>query len=190
MPLKNVAVEIRWDEFIEELTQISEESASSVDGLVINHAYNDYRGMSAEDAHEALQEEAKLLSDLAAADWDTDEAEEIIESHIEAFGPTSGLDAGVAGLVYALSAVGATPLTSCNGGVVGVESHASDVPHVLFTAPIEVLNVVLTAAKRNGVGLINNDGYAEAFTNNLRNFHALAKELIYGADNCSFEVVE
>lgn len=181
MPLKAVDVEIRWDEGIQELAQIGEETASSEDGILLNHAYCDYRGISLEDARDALREEADLLSELAAADWDTEEAEEVIRSYVEAFGPTADLDAGVAGLVYALSAIGATPLTSCNGGLVGISSHASDVPYVLFTAAPSVVNTILVSAKRNGVGLIRNNGYAEAFTNHLPNLHALANELIDGA---------
>lgn len=181
MPLKNVEVEIRWDDDIRALLQMDEEIAASEDGILLNHAYRDYRGISIQDALDALREEAELLSDLSASDWDTEEAEEIIESYMEAFGPTAGLDAGVAGLVYALSAIGATPISSCNGGLVGIASHASDVPHVLFTAPPTVVDRVLIAAKRYGVGLIRNDGYAEAFTNHLPNLHALAKELIHSA---------
>lgn len=183
MPLKDADVEIRWDDGIQALSQISEETASSEDGILINHAYIDYRGMSIEDAMDALREEADLLSELAEADWDTEEAEEVIESYMEALGPTAGLDAGVAGLVYALSVMGATTLSSCNGGLVGVSSHASEVPHVLFTAPPAVADAILIAAKRNGVGLIRNDGYAEAFTNHLPRLHVLAKDLINGAIN-------
>src|SRR5690554_3753744 len=100
MPLKDVDVEVRWEDRVRDLSQISEEEASSQDGLYINHVYNDYRGMTIEDAIEALQEEEDLLSELAAADWDTEEAEEVIESHMAAFGLTAELDAGVAGLVY------------------------------------------------------------------------------------------
>lgn len=185
MPLKDVDVEVRWEDRVRDLSQISEEEASSQDGLYINHVYNDYRGMTIEDAIEALQEEEDLLSELAAADWDTEEAEEVIESHMAAFGLTAELDAGVAGLVYALSAIGATPLSSCNGGLVGISYHSSDVPHVLFTAPPAVIDKILIAAKGNGVGLIRNGEYAEAFTNHLPKLHALAKELVGGAASFS-----
>ena len=97
---------------------------------------------------------------------------------MEAMGLTGGLDAGVAGLVYAISALGGTPISSCNGGVVGVSNHSSDVPHVLFTAPPEAMDRILAAAKNNRVGLIHNDGYAEAFTDHLPHLHALANSLV------------
>lgn len=179
MPPKYADVKIRWDNGIRMLLQLDEETASSEDGILLNHAYSDYRGLDFEDALEAINEEADLLSEIDAADWDTDEAEEVIEAYVEAFGPTAGLDAGVAGLVYALSALGATPISSCNGGLVGTSSHASDVPHVLFTAAPSVVDKVLAAAKESGVGIVRNNGFAEAFTDHLPNLHSLANKLVH-----------
>lgn len=183
MPPKYADVEIRWDDGIRMLLQIDEETASSKDGILLNHAYSDYRGQDIEDAFEAISEEADLLSEIGAAGWDTDEAEEIIDAYAEAFGPTAGLDAGVAGLVYALSALGATPISSCNGGLVGISSHSSDVPHVLFTAAPDVMDWVLRAAKESQVGIVRNNGLAEAFTNHLPNLHALARKLVHYDDH-------
>lgn len=183
MPEKYADVEIRWDEDIRLLLEIDEDTASSEDGILLNHAYSDYRGQDIEDAYEAVNEEADLLSEIAAAGWDTDEAAEVIDAYVEAFGPTAGLDAGVAGLVYALSALGATPISSCNGGLVGISSHASDVPHVLFTAGPDVMDRVLMAAKESQVGIVRNNGFAEAFTNHLPNLHALARKLVNYEEN-------
>lgn len=178
MPLRRANVQIRWDDDIRTLAQMDEATASSENGILLNQAYSDYRGMTVEDALEAIHEEADMLAEIASAGWDTEEAEEIVEIYREAFGPTAGLDPGVAGLVYTLSAIGATPISSCNGGLIGVTSHVSDVPHVLFTAPPTTMDEILPATRVNGVGIIRNGGYAEAFTDYLPNFHALARALV------------
>lgn len=178
MPLISADVVVRWDSGINNVSPLEEEIASSEDGILLNHEYCDYQGVSIEDAMDAVNEESDLLAELEGADWNTETAEEIIEANMEAMGLTGSLDPGVAGLVFAISALGGTPISSCNGGVVGITRHRSDVPHVLFTAPPVVMDRILPAAKRHRVGLIHNEGYAEAFTDHLPNLHALARELV------------
>jgi hypothetical protein len=157
---------------------LEEDLASSEDGIMLNLAYADYRGVPVEDAIEGVQEEATLLSELAAADWDTEAAESLIEENMWAMGLTSSLDPGVAGLVLAISALGGTPISSCNGGMVGVSDHQSDVPHVLFTAPASVMDKIIPAAVACDVGLLRNQGYAEAYADHLPNLHNLARMLL------------
>jgi hypothetical protein len=178
MPLRSAGVKIRWDEGIRELRSLDEAQASSEDGIDLNHAYADYRGVSLDEAAECVEEEAHLLADLADAGWDTEKAEEIVEENAGAMGLTSHLDPGVAGLVMTLSALGGTPISSCNGGFVGVSEHLSDVPNILFTAPPETMDRIISHAMIAEVGLIFNEGYAEAFVDHLPNFHRLAKKLL------------
>jgi hypothetical protein len=90
VPEKYADVQIRWDNIGQMLDQIDEIKSSSEDGILLNFAYSDYRGLNIEDALDAIKEEVELLSEIAAADWDTDEAEEVIESHTAAFGATPG----------------------------------------------------------------------------------------------------
>jgi hypothetical protein len=178
MPPRNADVEVRWDEGIRYLQPLDEEQASAEEGIALNLAYADVRGTTLEDAREALEEEYLLLTELERVGWETEEAEEVIEANMGAMGLTSWLDPGVAGLVLTLAALGATPISSCNGGFAGTSTHASDVPHVLFSAPPEVVDVVLNSAKQTGVGIVHNRGFAEAFANNLLDLHALAILLI------------
>lgn len=178
MPLRRAGVEVRWDAGIRSLLEMDEDQASSEDGIMLNHAYADYRGVPMDEAVEAVQEEAELLSDLAEADWNTDVSEDVIEAYMAAMGLGSALDAGVAGLVLAISAVGGTPISSCNGGLVGVSDHRSDVPHILFTAPAVVMDKIIPAAMACDVGLVFNQGYAEAFADHLPNLHRLARQLL------------
>lgn len=178
MPLRDAGVEIRWDDGIRTLRDLEEAQASSEDGIYLNHAYADYRGVPMNEAIECVEEEAQLLADLAKADWDTEEAEGIIEENMGAMGLTSYLDPGVAGLVMAISALGGTPISSCNGGFVGISDHRSDVPNILFTAPPVTMDKIIPLAKASEVGLIFNEGYAEAFVDRLPNFHQLARRLL------------
>lgn len=178
MPLRSAGVEIRWDEGIRELRSLDEEQASSEDGIYLNHAYTDYRGVPMDEAVECVEEEAQLLADLADAGWDTEKADEVVEENIGAMGLTSSLDPGVAGLVMTISALGGTPISSCNGGVVGTSEHMSDVPNILFTAPPETMDRISSHAMSAEVGLIFNEGYAEAFVDHLPNFHRLARKLL------------
>lgn len=177
MPLKVADVEMRWeDDVADHLMPLPESLASSMDGIALNLQYVDYREATIADAEHALAEEAALLEAIQVADWDSMEAEEAIDENWE--GLTSGLDAGMGAIVFCLAAIGATPISSCNGGLVGVSHHASDVPHVLFTAPPVVCRFVLAEAKAAGVGLIANGLYAELFTDQLSKFHSLARRLI------------
>jgi hypothetical protein len=178
MPLRRAGVEVRWDEGIRNLRELEEDEASSEDGIGLNLEYADYRGVPVDEAIEGVEEEAQLLFEIAGAGWDTDEAQTIVEENIGAMGLTSPLDAGVAGLVLAISALGGTSITSCNGGMVGVSSHRSDVPHILFTAPPDVMDRIIPAAIACEVGLVFNEGYAEAFADYLPNLHRLARSLL------------
>ena len=178
MPLRRAGVEVRWDEGIRHLREMEEDEASSEYGIGLNLEYADYRGIPVDEAIEGVEEEAQLLFDLAGAGWDTDKAQTIVDENIGAMGLTSPLDAGVAGLVLAISALGGTPITSCNGGTVGVSSHRSDVPHILFTAPPNVMDRIIPAAIACEVGLVFNEGYAEAFADYLPNLHRLARSLL------------
>lgn len=178
MPLRRAGVEVRWDKGIRHLCEMEEDVASAEDGICLNLQYFDYRGVPIEEAIEGVEEEAQLLADIGEAGWDTDEAEAVIEENMEAMGLTASLDPGVAGLVLTISALGGTPISSCNGGLVGITSHQSDVPHVLFTAPPEIMDKIIPAAMATEVGLIFNEGYAEAFADHLPNLHRLARLLL------------
>lgn len=178
MPLRRAGVEVRWDEGIRHLREMEEVQASSEDGIGLNLEYADYRGVPMNEAIEGVEEEAQLFVDIAEAGWDTEEAQAVIEENIEAMGLTGSLDPGVAGLVLTISALGGTPITSCNGGLVGVSGHRSDVPHILFTAPPDVMDKIIPAAMSSEVGLIFNEGYAEAFADHLPNLHRLARSLL------------
>jgi hypothetical protein len=176
--LTRADVEVRRSVDPAHLTPLTDEQAASRNGMMLNHDYVDVRGCSLADARHALAEEAEMLDQLEAADWTGDVADRLMDEAYEESEFLFGFDTGVAGAIYALSAAGATPITSCNGGVIEGFPHSCDVPTILFSATREVLPPILRAATAADVGLINNYGHVELFTDWLPKLHAFAKCLL------------
>ncbi len=148
-------------------------------GLGCNRQYADFRSMTWRDFEEARREEQDLLTRLLSTDEPENELSEIENEAEEADEPypLMGLDVGVASTVVALSAARCTPVSSCNGGVFGRRHHES-YPLVLFCArPVQV-PLLLAAAVRADVGLINADsGFLLVYTGDIAKMTAFADEL-------------
>ncbi len=86
---------------------------------------------------------------------------------------------GTAGAIFALSAAGAAPISSCNGGLLGDTSHSSQVPHILFSVTPDRLAPILAAAKAADVGLLNNSGHVEVFASGIPGLRAFARQLLH-----------
>jgi hypothetical protein len=139
------------------LRVLSEEDADrgEEDGLEGNQHYRDLRGISWQQVAAALRKEAELFERLAAAADLDDEAERIDEEREEADFPEDdlwGLDVGVIGATLALSALGATPVSSCNAGGFGGH-HVAAFPHVAFFLPPSAAGAVLAIADEADVGV-------------------------------------
>lgn len=147
---------------VEALAVLSEEEADAGEdnGLQGNQQYRDMRGMSWGQVAEALEREAALFQRFAAATDLDDEAERYDEERAEAFLPEEdlwGLDIGVIGATFALSALGATTVSSCNaGGFGGV--HIAQFPHVVFFLPRQAAAEVLAGAEAADVSLAMTTG--------------------------------
>jgi len=152
------------------------EYANSENGILLNHGYIDMRGQSIGDARMLVDREAELLSDMETANEDT-LGDLIDDFHLSEF-ELAMFDIGTGACVYALSAAGAAPISSCNGGMLGNMEHASDVPHILFSIAPELLGPILIAAEAVDVGLINNDGHVEVFANRLPDLNTFADRLL------------
>ena len=119
-----------------------------------NRSYADLRGMNWGQVAAALQRERELIARLLAAPDIDAEAELIEEERLEAFeDPLFGLDVGVASATLALSAMGCTPFSSCNGAMLGGFHNASH-PVVALYLPAEVVPAALAAARTAEAGLI------------------------------------
>jgi len=155
------------------------ENADAKDGILLNHDYVDMRGYSIADAREVVAEEAQLLDDIEAIGADDDRLNELLERLYEDASELSGFDVGTAGAIFALSAAGAAPISSCNGGLLGDTSHSSQVPHILFSVVRDRLKPILAAAEAADVGLLNNSGHVEVFANRVPGLHTFAKQLLH-----------
>jgi len=154
------------------------DNADAEDGILLNHVYVDMRGFSAADAREVVAEEARLLDDIEAIGDDDDRLAELLEGLYEDASELSGFDVGTAGAIFALSAAGAAPISSCNGGLLGDTSHSSSVPHILFSVARERLGPILAAAEAADVGLLNNSGHVEVFGDRIPRLNAFAQHLL------------
>jgi len=176
--LDRADVEIRRTVDSALLVPLTDAQASTESGMMLNHHYVDVRGCSLADARLALAEEAEALEQLEAADWAGDVADQLMDDAYHESEFLFGFDIGTTGAIHALSAAGATPITSCNGGVIDGEKHSCDVPTILFSATADILPRILRAADVAEVGLINNDGHVELFADWLPKFHAFAEQLL------------
>lgn len=142
---------------VEALATLTEEEADAGedDGLQGNQQYRDLRGISWDQVADGLRAEAALFERFAASEDLDAEAERYDEEREEAFLPEEdlwGLDVGVVGATLALSAMGATPVSSCNAGGFG-GFHTAQFPHVAFFLPREIAGEVMAVAEAAGAGL-------------------------------------
>jgi hypothetical protein len=139
------------------LEVLSEEDADrgEEDGLEGNQQYRDLRGMTWAQVAATLLQEAEFFDRLAAAADLNEEAELIEEERAAADFPEDdlwGLDVGVIGATLALSALGATPVSSCNAGGFGGH-HVAAFPYVAFFLPRSAAAEVLAIAEEADVGV-------------------------------------
>lgn len=158
------------------LATLSTEEADSGedDGLQGNQQYRDLRGIAWSQVEAALRQELELFQRFgAAADVDR-EAEVYEEERADAFLPEEdlwGLDIGVIGATLALSALGATPVSSCNAGGFGGR-HGAIFPHVAFFLPRAAADEVMAIATEADVGLdVVEGGIARIFARRDYDLH-------------------
>lgn len=152
-------------------------NADSEDGILLNHFYMDMRGVKIADARAIVDEEAALLHRIEEAGENDDEVERIIDELMSDESELSAFDVGVAGTIYALSAVGAAPITSCNGGLLD-GCHAYNYPNVLFSIEPGKLAGVTAVAELTGVGLENASGHVLVYADSIPKLNAFADRLV------------
>jgi len=144
-----------------------------------NRRYQDFRGFDWGEAISAVRADRRLVGAVTSGVIAEDALQEELES-FEFDQPPWGLDIGVAGAVAALSALGAIPVASCNGGRLGIR-HSYGHPLVAFFALPSMVETLTQCATTSGVGLINspqNDGTLIVFSPQLDGLAAFAKRLI------------
>lgn len=156
------------------LRPLNDEEASTVDGMMLNHAYVDVRGCDASDLDHAIAEETAFYDEASELDDDPDALLDLLDCHfVES---ESSFDVGVTAAVVAISTIGGVPISSCNGGWFG-DDHRSSVPHVLFSITPEELDIVQRAAAAADCGLKNNKAHAELYADELPKLLRFALEV-------------
>ncbi|HXZ18009.1 MAG TPA: hypothetical protein VEH77_18950, partial [Roseiarcus sp.] len=86
-----------------------------------------------------------------------------------------GLDVGVAAATIALSAYGATPVSSCNAGAFGGQ-HQAKHPYVAFYLPKALAAEIMHCAEESNVGLLcDEDGVAQIYGREEMDLHRFAE---------------
>lgn len=149
------------DASMEELEQAEEDG-----WLAGNRSYRDLRGFPWEEVRAALDAEIAVINRLKAA--------EDLEAEVSAFEDLQatsfedepalwGLDVGVAAATIAISAYGATPVSSCNAGAFGGQ-HQARYPYVAFFLSKELAPEIMLCAEASDVGLLcDENGIAQIY---------------------------
>lgn len=146
-----------------------------------NRRYEDFRGFDWRDAILAIRIDRRSIRSIRTGSVaEEDLRDQLGGSTFE--GPPWGLDIGVAGTVAALSAFGAIPAASCNGGQLGAH-HSYSHPLVAFFARPEMVQQLIHYAKASGAGLTNSpndDGTLLVFSHELEALTTFASQLVRG----------
>ncbi|GLY54985.1 hypothetical protein [Lentzea sp. NBRC 102530] len=162
-----------------------------VEGFSVVRDYEPQVDITWEEAVECLDAEAKWL-DRAAASRDAEEFDELLYSAAEqeaGGGPDDlfrGIDVGVAGLVFVLSAAGYATCYSCRGHA-GIMT--GRVPQVRLATEPDRLELLVGYAERAECGLeTDGDGLVNAYASTVLGLHKLAT--LISDDRAVFEAME
>lgn len=148
-----------------------------------NKAYDDLRGMTWDDVLETLDRERTIVSGLLDASNPGESYEKFEEERLNDLGADLlwGLDPGVAASTIALSALGAIPISSCNGGVYGGK-HLEAYPLIAFYIAAASPDVLLAYAEVAGAGLVlDRYGCAQLFAQTCTPLLAFAATALEGS---------
>lgn len=148
-----------------------------------NQHYQDLRDFRWTDVASAITVETGLIARIEAAAQPALEEELIVEElcRLEDFSPDRalyGLDVGVGSAVLTVSAAGATPIASCNGGAFG-HFHQGANPFVAFYAlPRRILPIMRWARQAELRLEINDHGVAVLHARRIADFLTFARSAL------------
>ena len=166
---RSFAIEIRRELKLADLADASSEELEQAEDegwLAGNRSYRDMRGFSWDEVRAALDTEIDVINRVKAAEDPEAELaafEEFQATSFEDEPALRGLDIGVASATIAVSAYGATPVSSCNAGAFGGQ-HQARYPNVAFFLPKELASEVMLCAQESNVGLLcDENGIAQIY---------------------------
>jgi hypothetical protein len=142
-----------------------------------NNLYMDLRGKSWRQAERAFQIEQSLFGGISGCR--TAERQQVLLRRIWKLEQLfDGLDIGTVAAVYAISAAGGIPVTSCNAGCFG-GSHREPFPVVGFWWPRSNLPLLRECAKQAQISLwLHHRGELVAGSRTIRRMSAFAAALL------------
>jgi hypothetical protein len=183
MKTKLFDVEIRQEVDPERLAEVPHEELDQADktgGILYNHMYEDLRFVTWDDVADAIRIEKGVLSRLAEAAAVLSELRAFDDERSQEYDQSLalwGLDVGVAAATIALSAFGATPIGSCNGGAFG-DFHQGKHPYVAFYLPRELAGILQNIAIGAQIGLVGDyDGIVRIFSRRIDDMMKFAEAL-------------
>lgn len=165
------------------LTVLSEAEADGGEdnGLEGNHYYRDLRAVDWDLVAAAIRAEAALFDRFRAAE-DLDAEYQDWREELEAADTPEedfyGLDLGVISAAFALSAIGAVTVRSCNAGGFG-GSHAETCPLIVMFLPRQHVAEIMASAQAADVGLeMLESGLVELYGRTDFDLHRFAQEAL------------
>ncbi len=162
-------VEIRRELKLADLADVSSQELEEADDegcLAGNRSYRDMRGFSWDEVRAAIDTEVNVINRVKAAedpDAELEAFEGLQATSFEDEPVLWGLDVGVAAATIAVSAFGATPMSSCNAGAFGGK-HQARYPYVAFFLPKELASEMMLCVEESDVGLLcDEDGVVQIY---------------------------
>lgn len=184
MKTRLFGIKIRQEVDPERLAEVPNEEFDRADEdgeIAGNQMYQDLRFMTWDDVADTIRIEKGIFNRLAGAADIRSELRAIDEERFQEDDQLLalwGLDVGVAAATIALSAFGAAPVGSCNGGAFG-DFHQDKHPYVAFYLPRERAASLQTLAAGAQVGLVcADDGIVRIFSRRIEDMMKFA-EVMY-----------
>jgi hypothetical protein len=150
-------------------------------GLGGNRHFTDLRDVDSQNVRDAINFE-NLFLEMLASGSDYDDAVDVLDENLGNF---FGLDPGVTSAAITLSALGAIPFSSCNGGTLGGSHHERYPLIALYSPSRHVLNVIERICTQVGLGLVAEEGRTEiiVYSDSLLPFRKLSELFLQQTSN-------
>lgn len=135
---------------LKKLAMPPERILASESGLMCNHSYRDLRGYWWDDYLEIADIEREIVESADKKSKTPKQFERLVKLRDDEM--LDGIEAGVSGLVVALSALGCAPASSCRGHP---NNHEYNQPYVAFWATPTIGRKILPLVRGKEIAILN-----------------------------------